>query len=176
MFNSSWRQLLNGCGRCQRVDYTSPLSPSQRLDVPAFSTLAAAAAAALPFALPFCRHRDSVQIAQPLQSRNWGSDMPIVNRIAAMHEEITAWRQDLHANPEIGFEVHRTADIVAQKLKAFGCDAILPHVGKTGVVGVIKGRKTGSGRVVGLRADMDALPIQEATGVAYASKTPGKMH
>ena len=102
--------------------------------------------------------------------------MPIVNRIAAMHEEITAWRQDLHANPEIGFEVHRTADIVAQKLKAFGCDAILPHVDKTGVVGVIKGRRTGSGRVVGLRADMDALPIQEATGVAYASKTPGKMH
>ena len=102
--------------------------------------------------------------------------MPIVNRVAAMHEEITAWRRDLHANPEIGFEVHRTAGIVAQKLKAFGCDAIVAHIGKTGVVGVIKGRKTGSGRVVGLRADMDALPIREATGVAYASKAPGKMH
>ena len=102
--------------------------------------------------------------------------MPIVNRIADLHAEITAWRRDLHANPEIGFEVHRTAGIVAQKLKAFGCDAIVAHIGKTGVVGVIKGRKTGSGRVVGLRADMDALPIREATGVAYASKAPGKMH
>jgi hippurate hydrolase len=102
--------------------------------------------------------------------------MPIVNRVAAMHEEITAWRRDLHAHPEIGFEVHRTASIVAEKLNAFGCDAIVPGIGKTGVVGVIKGRKTGSGKVVGLRADMDALPIQEATGLAYASTMPGKMH
>jgi hippurate hydrolase len=102
--------------------------------------------------------------------------MPIVNRVAAMHEEITAWRRDLHAHPEIGFEVHRTAGIVSEKLKAFGCDAIVAGIGKTGVVGVIKGRKTASGKVVGLRADMDALPIQEATGVAYASRMPGKMH
>ena len=102
--------------------------------------------------------------------------MPIVNRVAAMHEEITAWRRDLHAHPEIGFDVHRTAGIVAEKLKAFGCDEIVPGIGKTGVVGIIRGRKSASGKVVGLRADMDALPIQEATGVAYASRTPGKMH
>jgi amidohydrolase len=102
--------------------------------------------------------------------------MPIVNRVAAMHEEITAWRRDLHAHPELGFDVHRTAGIVASKLQAFGCDEIVPGIGKTGVVGVIKGRKAASGRVVGLRADMDALPILEATGVPYASTTPGKMH
>jgi len=102
--------------------------------------------------------------------------MPIVNRVAAMHEEITAWRRDFHAHPEIGFDVYRTAGIVADRLKAFGCDEVVTGIGKTGVVGVIKGRKTTSGKVVGLRADMDALPIQEATGVPYASKTPGKMH
>src|SRR5262245_59804277 len=102
--------------------------------------------------------------------------MPIVNRVAAMHEEVTGWRRDLHAHPEIGFEVDRTASIVTEKLKAFGCDAVVPGIGKTGVVGIIKGRKTGSGKVVALRADMDALPIQEATGVSYASKVPGRMH
>jgi amidohydrolase len=102
--------------------------------------------------------------------------MPIVNRVAAMHEEVTAWRRDIHEHPEIGFDVHRTAGIVADKLRAFGCDEVVPGVGKTGVVGVIRGRKTASGKVVGLRADMDALPILEMTGVPYASKTPGKMH
>ena len=102
--------------------------------------------------------------------------MPIVNRVADMHEEITAWRRDIHEHPEIGFDVHRTAGIVADKLRAFGCDEVVPGIGKTGVVGVIKGRKAASGKVVGLRADMDALPIQEMTGVPYASKTPGKMH
>ena len=98
--------------------------------------------------------------------------MPIVNRVADLHEEITAWRRDIHEHPEIGFDVQRTAGIVADKLRAFGCDEVVPGIGKTGVVGVIKGRKTASGRVVGLRADMDALPIEEMTGVAYASKTP----
>ncbi len=102
--------------------------------------------------------------------------MPIVNRVADMQEEIAAWRRDIHEHPEIGFEVQRTAGIVADKLKAFGCDAVVPGIGKTGVVGVIRGRKTASGKVVGLRADMDALPIEEMTGVAYASKTPGAMH
>jgi amidohydrolase len=102
--------------------------------------------------------------------------MPIVNRVAAMHEEVTAWRRDLHAHPELGFDVHRTAGIVAEKLKAFGCDEIVPGIGRTGVVGVIKGRGTASGKVMGLRADMDALPIQEATGVPYASTFHGKMH
>jgi hippurate hydrolase len=102
--------------------------------------------------------------------------MPIINRVADLHEEITAWRRDFHAHPELGFDVHRTAGIVADKLRAFGCDEVVPGIGKTGVVGVIKGRKTGSGKVVGLRADMDALPIEEMTGVPYASTTPGKMH
>jgi hippurate hydrolase len=102
--------------------------------------------------------------------------MPIINRIAGMQDEVAAWRQDLHAHPELGFDVHRTAGIVAEKLKAFGCDEVVPGIGKTGVVGVIKGRKNTNGRVMGLRADMDALPILEATGLPYASKTPGKMH
>src|SRR4029079_9642740 len=102
--------------------------------------------------------------------------MPVINRIAAMQDEVAEWRQDLHEHPELGFDVHRTAGIVADKLVAFGCDEVVPGIGKTGVVGVIKGRKTASGRVMGLRADMDALPILEATGVPYASKTPGKMH
>jgi amidohydrolase len=102
--------------------------------------------------------------------------MPIINRVAAIAEDVVAWRRDFHAHPEIGFAVERTAGIVADKLKAFGCDAVVPGVGKTGVVGLIKGRRDDSGAVVGLRADMDALPILEATGVAYASKTPGKMH
>jgi amidohydrolase len=102
--------------------------------------------------------------------------MPIVNRIASMQEEITAWRRDFHEHPELLYDVHRTAGIVAEKLKAFGCDEVVPGIGRTGVVGVIKGRKGGSGKVIGMRADMDALPIIEDTGLAYASKTPGKMH
>lgn len=102
--------------------------------------------------------------------------MPVVNRVAAMQEEITAWRRDLHAHPEVGYDVQRTAGIVAEKLKAFGCDEVVPGIGRTGVVGVIRGRKPGSGRVIGLRADMDALPIDEITGLSHASKTPGKMH
>ena len=102
--------------------------------------------------------------------------MPISNRIAGMQDEIAEWRRDIHANPELLYDVHRTAGVVAEKLKAFGCDAIVPGIGRTGVVGVIRGRKSGSGKVIGLRADMDALPLTEITGLAYASKTPGKMH
>ena len=102
--------------------------------------------------------------------------MPVVNRIAAMQEEFIAWRRDLHAHPEIGYELHRTAGIVAEKLKSFGCDEVVPGIGRSGVVGVIRGRGSGSGRVIGLRADMDALPINEITGLPHASKTPGKMH
>jgi hippurate hydrolase len=101
--------------------------------------------------------------------------MPIINRVADLHEEITAWRRDLHENPEILYEVHRTAGLVADKLKAFGCDEVVPGIGKTGVVGVIRGRKPGA-KVIGLRADMDALPMTEATGLPYASRTPGRMH
>ncbi|ETA52663.1 M20 aminoacylase family protein [Ponticoccus alexandrii] len=102
--------------------------------------------------------------------------MPVKNRFAELHAEITGWRRDLHENPEILFETHRTSALVAEKLKEFGCDEIVTGLGRTGVVGVIKGRQTGSGKVVGLRADMDALPIHEATGLDYASKTPGAMH
>ncbi|ARQ01757.1 M20 aminoacylase family protein [Pseudorhodoplanes sinuspersici] len=105
--------------------------------------------------------------------------MPIVNRIAEFHPEITAWRRDIHANPELLFDVHRTAASVAEKLKAFGCDEVVPGIGRTGVVGVIKGNKPASGgraSVIGLRADMDALPIEEATGLAYKSTIKGKMH
>jgi hippurate hydrolase len=104
--------------------------------------------------------------------------MPIVNRIADLHADITAWRHDLHMHPELQYDVHRTAATVAEKLKAFGCDEVVPGLGRTGVVGVIKGRKPGGGerKVIGLRADMDALPIEEATGLPYKSTVPGKMH
>lgn len=102
--------------------------------------------------------------------------MPIVNRYAQMHQEITAWRQDFHTHPELLFDVHRTAARVAELLREFGCDQVVENVGKTGVVGVINGSRSDSGRVVGLRADMDALPIMESTGLAYASQTPGMMH
>ena len=102
--------------------------------------------------------------------------MPIVNRVAGMHEEITAWRRDFHENPELLYDVHRTAGTVAKKLESFGCDEVVAGIGRTGVVGVIRGRKAASGKVIGLRADMDALPIQEATGLPYASKVAGKMH
>jgi amidohydrolase len=102
--------------------------------------------------------------------------MPIVNRIAALHEEVTAWRHDFHQHPELLFDVHRTAGIVADKLKEFGCDEVVTGIGRTGVVGVLKGAKTSSGKVIGLRADMDALPLTEITGKPYASKIPGKMH
>ena len=101
--------------------------------------------------------------------------MPIVNRIADMHGEITAWRRDIHAHPELLYDVHRTAAAVADKLKSFGCDEVATGIGRTGVVGVIRGGK-GSGRTIALRADMDALPIEEASGVPYQSTVPGKMH
>src|SRR5690242_14746247 len=102
--------------------------------------------------------------------------MPIVNRVADLHADITRWRRDLHMHPELMYDVHRTAGSVAEKLKAFGCDEVVTGLGRTGVVGVIRGRKGSSGRAIGLRADMDALPIEEATGLPYASTNPGKMH
>ncbi|HTK13449.1 MAG TPA: M20 aminoacylase family protein [Xanthobacteraceae bacterium] len=101
--------------------------------------------------------------------------MPIINRVADLHPEITAWRHDLHAHPELMYDVHRTAGYVAGKLREFGCDHVVTGLGRTGVVGVIRGRK-GSAGAIGLRADMDALPIEEATSVAYRSTVPGKMH
>jgi hippurate hydrolase len=102
--------------------------------------------------------------------------MPVKNRFAELLPEITEWRRDIHENPEILFETHRTSALVAEKLKAFGCDEVVEGVGRTGVVGVIKGKSDKSGKTIGLRADMDALPILEATGLDYASKTPGAMH
>jgi hippurate hydrolase len=104
--------------------------------------------------------------------------MPIVNRVADLQPDIQAWRRDIHEHPELLYDVHRTAGFVADRLKEFGCDEIVTGLGQTGVVGVIKGRQPASGdiKVIGLRADMDALPIEEATGLPYASKTPGKMH
>ena len=104
--------------------------------------------------------------------------MSVPPRIAGLHPEIIAWRRDLHAHPELLFDVHRTAGIVADKLKTFGCDEVVTGIGRTGVVGVIRGRKQGASgdRVIGLRADMDALPIAEQTNLPYRSTVPGKMH
>jgi hippurate hydrolase len=102
--------------------------------------------------------------------------MPITPRLQELQPEIASWRQDIHQNPEILFDTHRTSALVAEKLKEFGCDSIKTGIGRTGVVGVIKGRENTSGKVIALRADMDALPIFEDTGLPYASKTDGKMH
>ncbi|NOC44117.1 M20 aminoacylase family protein [Ruegeria sp. HKCCD7559] len=102
--------------------------------------------------------------------------MPIKNRLAEMHEEITGWRRDIHQHPEILYDTHRTSALVAEKLKEFGCDEVVTGIGRTGVVGVIRGKSDTQGRVIGLRADMDALPMQEQTGLDYASKTSGAMH
>ncbi|SDZ27032.1 hippurate hydrolase [Jannaschia faecimaris] len=102
--------------------------------------------------------------------------MPVKNRFAELLPEITEWRRDLHEHPEILFETHRTSALVAEKLRAFGCDEVVEGIGRTGVVGVIRGKTNGSGKVIGLRADMDALPIHEQTGAPHASKTDGAMH
>ena len=102
--------------------------------------------------------------------------MPVKNRFAEMLPELTAIRRDIHENPELLFDVHRTAAKVAAFCREIGCDEVVTGIGRTGVVAVIKGKTDTKGRVIGLRADMDALPIIEQTGVEYASKTPGKMH
>ena len=102
--------------------------------------------------------------------------MPVVNRVAGMADEIAEWRRDIHAHPELRYEERRTAQKVAETLQAAGCDEVVSGIGRTGVVGVIRGRQSGSGRVIGLRADMDALPIEEATDLPYRSRNPGVMH
>jgi amidohydrolase len=109
------------------------------------------------------------------ESNFQGYRMPLLNSAVEMQEEVSGWRRHLHANPEILFDVVNTAAFVAAKLREFGCDEVVTGLGRTGVVGLIKGR-LGNGRVIGLRADMDALPIQEATNLPHASTTPGKMH
>lgn len=101
--------------------------------------------------------------------------MPILNRAAELQQEVTQWRQHIHQNPGLLYDVEETAAFVEDKLKSFGVDEIVTGLGRTGVVGLIHGRGN-SGRVIGLRADMDALPLEEITGKPYASLTPGKMH
>jgi hippurate hydrolase len=105
--------------------------------------------------------------------------MPIVNRVSELQSDIVAWRRDIHAHPELMYDVHRTADFVAQRLREFGVDEVATGIGRTGVVGRIRGSKPVNGneiKAVGLRADMDALPIEEQTGASYRSTVPGKMH
>jgi hippurate hydrolase len=100
--------------------------------------------------------------------------MAVINRIAAFHDDMTAWRRDLHRHPELGFQERRTSALVADRLRAFGVDEVHTGIARTGVVGVIRGRP--GQRAIGLRADMDALPIMEATGLPHASENPGVMH
>jgi amidohydrolase len=102
--------------------------------------------------------------------------MAIINRVADMSDEIAAWRRDLHAHPELGYEEKRTSAIVAEKLKAFGCDDVVTGIAKTGVVGVIRGKTNASGKVVGMRADMDCLPLQEIGDVPHKSTIANRMH
>lgn len=105
--------------------------------------------------------------------------MPIITRVAELLPEISAWRADIHAHPELCYEEHRTSALVAERLREFGCDEVVTGLGKTGVVGVIKGKAAtsrGHAKVIGLRADMDALPVEEATNLPYASTVKGVMH
>ena len=101
--------------------------------------------------------------------------MPLLNRAVELQPEIAAWRHELHQHPELLYDTQWTSGFVMEKLKGFGCDEVVTGIGRSGVVGVIKGRH-GPGGVIGLRADMDALPINEATGRDYASAIPGRMH
>ncbi|PTM96522.1 M20 aminoacylase family protein [Mycoplana dimorpha] len=100
--------------------------------------------------------------------------MPILNRAAEMQDEIAGWRRHIHRHPETMYDVEKTASFVADKLREFGVDEVVPGIGRTGVVGLIRGR--GPGRTIGLRADMDALPVTETSGKPWASTVPGKMH
>ena len=100
--------------------------------------------------------------------------MPIINRIAEFHEDMKTWRQHIHANPELTFDCHQTAAFVADRLREFGVDEIHEGIAKTGIVAIINGQCEGP--TIGLRADMDALPMQEIRDHAYKSKTDGKMH
>jgi hippurate hydrolase len=99
--------------------------------------------------------------------------MGIIGRIAEFHDDLTNWRRDIHAHPELGFEEHRTSDLVARKLAEFGYE-VFRGIGRTGLVGRL--RVGTSPRSIGLRADMDALPIEEATNLPYRSRHPGRMH
>ncbi|MFC0409365.1 M20 aminoacylase family protein [Roseomonas elaeocarpi] len=100
--------------------------------------------------------------------------MPVHNRIAEFHDEMTAWRHDFHRHPELSYQEHRTGGLVAERLRAFGCDEVVTGLAQTGVVGVIRGSREGG--AIGLRADMDALPVVEDTDLPFRSATPGVMH
>ncbi len=100
--------------------------------------------------------------------------MPVLNRIAAYAEEMKGWRRHLHQHPELAFDCFETAAWIEARLREIGVDEIHPGIAKTGIVAIING--TGAGPTIGLRADMDALPIEELTGAEHASKVPGKMH
>lgn len=102
--------------------------------------------------------------------------MAVENWVSREIERLTEFRRDLHMNPELLYDVERTAANVADALRAAGVDEVVEGIGRTGVVGVIRGQSNNSGRTIGLRADMDALPIDEVTGKPWASKVPGKMH
>ena len=102
--------------------------------------------------------------------------MAVENWVAQQVEALTEFRRDLHMNPELLYDVQCTAQKVADALRAAGVDEVFEGIGRTGVVGVIKGQSNTSGRSIGLRADMDALPIIEETGKPYASQVRGKMH
>ncbi|MEN5277719.1 M20 aminoacylase family protein [Brucella sp. TWI432] len=102
--------------------------------------------------------------------------MPVENWTSNQLDELIAFRRDLHENPELLYDVHRTAEKVAEALRAAGLDEVVTGIGRTGVVGVIHGQTNKSGRAIALRSDMDALPIHEETGAEWASKIPGKMH
>jgi len=102
--------------------------------------------------------------------------MGIDPRIQALGDEVTRWRRSLHEQPELGYDVHNTARFVADKLRSFGCDEVTEGIGRTGVVAVIHGRRGPGGKAIGLRADMDALPLEEETNLPYRSKVTGKMH
>ncbi len=102
--------------------------------------------------------------------------MPIRSAINDLVPEVRTWRRELHQNPELMYDVEETAKFVADRLRAFGCDEVKTAIGRTGVVGVIHGARGSSSRSIGLRADMDALPIEEETNLPYRSKVPGKMH
>src|SRR6185436_1302516 len=100
--------------------------------------------------------------------------MPVINRIADFQAEMAAWRHDLHAHPETAFEERRTAEIVARQLESFGME-VERGVARTGVIGTLRGARPG-GRAIALRADMDALPIEEKNGFAHVSQNHGRMH
>ena len=104
--------------------------------------------------------------------------MPVLNRIASYAEEMKGWRRYLHQHPELAFECHRTAAWIVERLREMGVDEIHEGIARTGIVALIRGRSANAdgGPVIGLRADMDALPIEELTGLPHASTIPGRMH